>query len=354
MANPFQKSVSPIGLDLGAHSFKAVQLRGEGADQKIVAACCLPRRIPGAALEREELLRLAEGLERQGFLGSDVVVALPPARLMTSVLELPAKAANLPMADIASAEFCRINKKDSDAITLSYWELPPSARASRTTYAIGAGCLSSDADEFLDLVESSGFSVKAMDVASSATARACQSPESETSMTAILDLGWTSAVAIIIKSGIVIYERQINEAGLMHLVTALAAHSSIEARDAQDLIQQVGLLESTEGPGNADDLAGDCRSQISIHCGTMIDEIRQSFSYARHQYPDADLPTLLLTGGGAGIRGLTPFFQQALRLEVRAASPLDCVECIPALRAGATTAVITAMGLARFGAEVPA
>jgi type IV pilus assembly protein PilM len=167
-------------------------------------------------------------------------------------------------------------------------------------------------------------------------------------MTAFLDLGWTAAVALIVKSDTLIYERRIPEAGLAALVKALAEHSEIEPRDAEYLLQRRELRESTS-VASSTEREEDCSSQIAGHCGKMTEELRQSFSYARHQYPDCEMPTLLLTGGGCEIPGLAQFLEKELQLEVRIAEPFAAME-----HAGAPSihSLVTAVGLAQFGTEV--
>jgi len=338
----FTTSAPPIGLDLGSHSIKAVQFDGDHAAGRLIASCCLPRKSPGTPLDLSELQRLCGVLDRQGFQGRDVVVAMPVEKTMTSVLELPARSGELPMEEIACAEFCRIHKTEQDAVSVSYWELPVSTHASRSTYMLAAGWLCSDANEFLDQIENAGFAVAAVDAATSAMVRGCKPQEGE--LTGILDLGWNSAVVGIVKSDVLIYERRIAEAGHAHLVKSFIT-DACDSADAQYLIQKIGL--SDPQPGNTDDLDvhEECRSRVSIHCNKMVDEIRQAFSYAQHQY-QAEMPSLVLTGGGAGILGLPVFLEKSLGTKVCAAEPRD------AFLGRLDPSMMHAIGLARFGCEL--
>ncbi|MDP9175844.1 MAG: pilus assembly protein PilM [Planctomycetota bacterium] len=353
MRLPFARSLSPIGLDLGAHTIKAVQFENKSHAARLVASCCLPRKSPGSPVDRDELSRLAAGLARQGFIGGEVVLAMPASKTLTSVLELPARSSELPMDEIACAEFCRIHKTEPHAITMAYWDLPHSTRASRSTFAMSAGWLSSEAEQFLDMVQDAGLTVVAVDVNSSATARtAGPSSPGNMDMTGILDLGWTSAVASIVRSGTLIYERRIPEAGLIHLVNSFLTDASIDRRDAQYLIEQVGMKDSPQPQSGDADIDADCRAKISAHCVKMDDEIRQALSYACHQYPDDQAPGLLLAGGGACIPELAPFLQKQLRMQVRVADPLAAMSCAPEQKGKVNASMLTAIGLARFGCEM--
>src|SRR5437773_982313 len=97
---------SPIGIDLGAHSIKVVQLRACGDGRwRMHALARLPRATPGAAVQTEEIARLAATLDRAGFTGTRAVLAVPGADLMTGMLELPPRAPGMPFEQIARMEF---------------------------------------------------------------------------------------------------------------------------------------------------------------------------------------------------------------------------------------------------------
>src|SRR5687768_647843 len=117
---------SPIGIDVGSRAVKAVQLeRGcRGGGWRVAAAAAVPRlpadryqagapatsaAAPADAAPADqalaavtapsagELNRLYDTLERQGFSGRQVVLAVPDARLLTSVLEVPARTGQAPV-----------------------------------------------------------------------------------------------------------------------------------------------------------------------------------------------------------------------------------------------------------------
>jgi len=335
---------TPLGLDLGAHSLKAVQLARRGGSWRAIATASIPRTKPGTPLEPADLQRLAETLKRQGFSGRDAIVAVPPALLRSGMLELPSRSAELPFAEIARAEFCRISKCDPEDALVSFWELPPAVRASRATFAMAVGCNGRDADQWIGMVQEAGFEVVALDAGGSALARSCLPlAAAEPDLTAILDVGWSCCVIVITKSGQVIYERRIAESGLGGLVQILAEENELAAPDANNLLQNVGLRSA-----RADDAQIDCRASASRHFARMFEELRQSLSYAGHQYSDASRPLLLLCGGGARIAGLAEFIEADLQLKVRTVDALDVVEAPPALGRLMSSTMLTAIGLARF------
>ena len=118
----------PIGLDIGARQVKAVQLASVGRDgRRVLAAASFPRATPNQPRDADEAARVAEVLDRQGFVGRTVVVGLGPAQLMSSMLELPARAPGVPIEQIARMELARVHGRDAAGFEFAQWEVPSPA-----------------------------------------------------------------------------------------------------------------------------------------------------------------------------------------------------------------------------------
>ena len=83
---PWHRSIGPIGLDLGSHEPRALQLR-VGPDAPLRAA--VARVAPAAGIvERAEAI--AKQMRHAGFTGREVVIGLPPNMARMSVVRVPA------------------------------------------------------------------------------------------------------------------------------------------------------------------------------------------------------------------------------------------------------------------------
>lgn len=304
MRRAFQKT-SPIGLDLGSHSFKAVQLSRSGVAWKVVSSVSLPRRAPAEQLAPAEIQRFKEVLGRRRFIGDDVVVAVPASNLLAAVLEMPVRTANLPVEQITRLEFARVHKQDAALLTMSAWELPPPARASKATYMLAVGAPSAALEAHIDLVESAQFNVVAIDEPYSAAARGCLPDSGHSGLTALIDLGWNAAILVIIHNGAVVYTRKLAEGGLSRLYRSALEASAGETNVVDHEIWQVGFASS--GRSTLDDT--DVLDILDSHVAGLFGEIIQAFSYITHQYPEAVLTDVFLTGGGAMIPGIVERFQ---------------------------------------------
>jgi Tfp pilus assembly PilM family ATPase len=339
---------SPIGLDLGDHSIKAVQLRGDGSRWSLSAATSFVRRNPEKPIDSAEVERLCGVLDRAGFVGRDVVVAAPSTDLMTGILDLPPRSPGVPFDQIARMEFARVHKCEPQSFELSYWDLPTPARAAKGTQVMSVAYAHSAADRYLDVVESAGLNVVAVDSAASAMTRSC-SAFTEIGTTAILDLGHSGASLALTQSGMLTYERRLPDIGLKPLNAALR-----QQLDLGD--EEISYLISVGGFGQPDDRRGAeqfaaARRLLASHFAPLLQDLRLTFTYAEQQYPQAPVKLLLLVGGGAAIAALDQHMQSALDVDVRTVKPSDVLECPPELMDRATSAVMTAVGLAQFDEE---
>jgi type IV pilus assembly protein PilM len=339
---------SPIGLDLGDHSIKAVQLRSEGNRWHLSAATCFTRRNPGKPIDTAEIQRLCGVLDRAGFVGRSAVVAAPVADLMTSMLDLPPRAPGVPFDQIARMEFARVHKCDAQGFELSFWDLPTPARAAKGTQVMAVAYTHTAADRYLDVLESAGLDILTVDSAASAMTRSCAA-FTEIGTTAILDLGHGSASLALTQSGMLTYERRLPDAGMKPLAAAL--RRQLDLGD-----EEIDYLISVGGFGQPDDRRGAeqfaaTRKILAAHFAPLLQELRLTFTYAEQQYPESPVKLLLLVGGGAAIPLLDRHMQESLGVDVRTVKPADVISCSPELLDRATPALMLAVGLAQFSEE---
>jgi Tfp pilus assembly PilM family ATPase len=349
---PASAKRSAIGLDIGSHSLKAAQLVRRSGQWKLESAISLARTNPDAALSVADLSRFRDVLDRRGFVGRDVIIAVPPPLLMSTIMELPARTPGIPLEQIARAEFARVHELDASTLTISTWDLPAPARASKATYMMGAGAVSESLEAHLAMIEDAGFRVTAVDDPASAAARTCTRPAKPGGLTAVLDWGWSSVNLIILQRGLILYVRRLAEAGLSTLRTAC-----IQSLDDNAELVDLALTHPALGSQIGDELAGlaEVNDALSSHLSDLCREIQQAIGYVSHQYSDASDTSMVLTGGGALITGAADRIASLTGLDGRTGRPAvdDGGEKTPADER-LLPVITTAVGLAGFqDLEVP-
>lgn len=370
---------SAIGVDVGARTVKAVQLgrqRWGTGGWRITAAAEMSRDEtaqpvqplhqpshpprPAHVLTANEVQRLMGTLERQGFSGSDVVLAMPNDRVFSSMLELPPRSSQAPIEQIARMEVARAHRFPPDSFEMGCWDLPAAARATKQTPVLTVACTHADAEAVIDPLENEGLNVTALDVRAAALARACAPllVADAGGIIGIVDLGWTGATLALMHQGVAIYGRTLGDCGISKLYHTLATRLGLEIEVIDYLLADSGLTREGGGAAagaghvapsikgkNATDAAG----LIAAHFEAAVHELEVSLSYAQHQYPDTPLSRLLVVGGGGCIRGVTGHLRTTLGIEARAVAPADVAESTGSVSEKCASPALTgALGLAQF------
>ncbi|MCE9591978.1 MAG: pilus assembly protein PilM [Planctomycetes bacterium] len=340
-------SRTAIGVDLGARVVKAIQLAPNGKGWRTIAAAQFALPTGGASLDVAQVRLLSDVLDRQGFRGSELVVAAPASQLITSVLELPARSSGAPLDKIAHAELARMAKLESTGFESSYWELPAPARPTAGTDALAVAMAHTHADALIDLFEAEGLTVCRIDTQAWALTRAC-GPElaAAPALTGVLDIGWEAARLILVHDGVVVFQRSLGEMGLCALHKKAAGEWKLEA----DVVEHVLASACRKGlPGSDAATAADAevRTLVDQYSDSLGAELEASFAYASHRFSDRPVAKLLLVGGGAGLPGMDARLARRHGVETKTISPASVTQVPEALRERAGSAgLMTALGLA--------
>lgn len=332
----------PIGIDLSGRSIKAVQLSGRPGAWRIVAAAQVPRK--AELLPAAEAERLAGVLERQGFAGRAVALAVPDAALLTAVLDLPPRASGAPVEEIARSEVAHIHRREPVSLELSCWELPAPPRGAERTQAMAVACAHQDAEPLLDAFEGAGFEVCALDARSVAISRACATAWApEPALTAVLDAGWDSALLSVVAGGVVVYERSLEACEGSRLHGAMVARAGLPAGLADHVL--AGIASVAEGGAET---VAEARQLIEHHIATVAEQLGLSLSYIAHRYPGLPVGAILVAGEAASLPGLVEGLSSRLEAPARVVAAGDLASGAPA-RGG--SALVGALGLAAGAME---
>ncbi|MEM9413970.1 MAG: pilus assembly protein PilM [Planctomycetota bacterium] len=333
----------PIGLDIGSDTVKAAQLIRNGEGFSAHALASFARREPGAPLSAREAVGIADVLRRRGFVGSRVALSAPEESVVRGLLDLPLKSTEESRERIVRMEIARVHRLPADSFTCCWSQLPAPTYNTGQQQALCWALTHASIDPVLSSLDSAGLKVAAIEPMSAALSRSCASHIPDwTRISAIADLGASSVRVILLYQGRVVHERRLTEWSGAKIADALSEKWSAPRPVAQRAMQRYGV----ERGGTAGVLASETAGTIAGVFDEMIEQITLSFSFVSHQYPDAELGPLLLTGGVAGMPGLAGLLAQALQLEVVPVAPAALLSDCPQGDAASSSAAVAAVGLA--------
>jgi len=357
----FGRSRTAIGIEIGSRNIKAAQLCQSDGQHHIAALSMLPRERPGQQIDHKEILGLKDVLRRQGFCGNDVVLAAPEDKLLRATLELPPQMSDAVVAQIVRMELSRLHKVAPDSFELVYWRQAGPNKSKSVTATIAVACLHEVADAYLSIFQEGGFNVTALDVHSAAAGRACMPLiVPPPAVTGLLDLGWSSTKVLLLWGSTVLYEKFISgfpQSGvpsqcIAQLSARLSEMFGLPEKPAYQVVETIGFGQHSKASGLDRQSVEAIRKMLISFLAMILEELKAPFAYVNHQYPGEGLKRLLLIGEGAGIIGISQYFQDNLGIEVMPAAPSNLVEPPQAgllvLAIGDNPALTVAVGLAKF------
>lgn len=325
---------SAIGLDVGPLWVSAVQVRRDGRSDsapRLRAWQRLARRTPRAEFTADELSRIMDCLERQGFCGREVVLSTPADKLITGVFELPPRGSGAPLDQISRNELARAHRAEPDEIECGWWEVPQGLREVEGSHVIAVGCRHADAEALLDLYAEADVTVCALDAPAAAIARAVERAVAPIpALTALLELERGRVQLAILRGSTVVYERTIPEGGLDKINDRMVKQLSIDQATADHLIERIGLEPAPAYLQDEAELVVESGAIIAEVADLVANEARASSAYAGRRYGQ-DVVRVLVAGEGALVPGIGTRLSRKLEIE---ASILTLADIFPDHPAG--------------------
>jgi len=308
-----------VGLDIGTSAVRAAELEfGSGAPVLVAfGQVGLP---PGAIVDGEVQDRSAVTdaimrLWQNGkFVSKSVVVGIAGLRAITRELDLPW----VPDEDVDSAVRFQSeevipfppDKTILSAQVLADTTAPDGTKMRRVLVAAAHRDL---IDGVVDAVEKAGLVVEGVDLVSSALVRALGDPFAMADRPeAIVSIGAGLTVVVVHQQGRPQFVRTIGTGG--NAATAAVASSlDLPLVDAEALKRRLG---------EASPQVQSAEQAVQASIGELVGEIRNSIQYFATLPGRAPIARVLITGGGARLRGLVRQLQAQVRIPVEHVSPL--------------------------------
>jgi type IV pilus assembly protein PilM len=337
-----------IGVDIGSHSIKAVQLVRSRAGMRVAAAMLLQRDQPGP-ITAELFQQLASALQRQGFRGWRIAIACPPERLLTHLLELPPGLKGEPLAKLARSELRRLARLENDHFEYALKTLPSSARAGTGVSTLAVAATRDATEQLATMAAQAGLELVSVDTHACALARVARSTNT-TGLMILVDLGDASAMITLCSNGQLLYQRSVHDGGLGELRKTVCGKLHLDDNEARSALREIGV--STTAGGSLSPKEIQLRTLIVEHLDLICREIQTSASFAAHRYPDQPIAGVFISGGGAQLPGVHKELADKLGMPVTDLEPARASITDPLATAHPVgSQLVVATGLALAAAE---
>lgn len=329
---------TPVGLDIGESGIRAAQIKQTG-DRFVVAKVIKhewrstePEK-DAAEEEGKRQARVARFVRSANIRKQSVVVELNPPDVECYPLDLPAAVVDSEeskMADLVRWEVDRLLGDGHESVETRHWTLPRTKVPSPTVMAAAA---QTDAvASLVDLCDASGVYCQSVEPASVALARfgGLLNDWSADEVWGVLDLGATETRLVLCVEGVPTVVRRVGAGGRAWTVqVADSLKVGLRAAEIQKCEEGISLARCGEGsrsPGNpvlpapARDVASILLGALRNELRSVASEIERSYEYALSCYPQRRAGSLILVGGGAAMRNLPEFLDEALSIPVARAS----------------------------------
>lgn len=304
-----------FALDIGTTAVRIVQLSGGGDSWRLAKYASVPVDIKIATSDApEDQRRLAEvittAIGQSGVRTRDVVLGIPSNRMFATIVELP----DMPSAELASTIKYQAEQyipMSLDEAKIDWAVVGPSPKDDTKKEILLASVSNTFSEQRLDLVESLGLNVLAMEPDSLAICRSLL-PKGVSGSNLIVEVSDFSSDIVMAMGDTPRLIRSV-PTGFRSLVKATVQNLNVEEQQAEQFISKFGV-DPTKLEG-----------QVARALDTTIDqfssEVVKSIKFYQTKYPSTTITTAMLSGYAGTIPGLGDYLSKKINLPVQAATP---------------------------------
>jgi len=314
-----KKSKAVIGIDIGTHSVKLVELAGTIASPRVVAWAVVP--LPAGAFSENAIANadlvadaLNEAMIKSGAKGEIAAVAVSSSHAITKVLGMPSDIGELELEEQISIEALHFIPYPIDEVNLDFEVIGKSETNDSENDVLLVACRRSIVDDYIDLVENSSLELNYVDIDTYALERVYRSQNSLGAQSdhpvAVFDIGSSSSHLMVMDNSRVLYSRHQNF-GSAQLVKLIRKEYGVSADEAEE------ILSSSQPPGDF----------LTAVQEPFVEMLRQEvsralqFFYSSSAYSNID--SVVLSGACCALTGLAGDLEVKLRAKVSVLNPIS-------------------------------
>ncbi len=318
MNSLFSKSENLVGLDVGSHSVKLVEVNSSGEAPKLVnmGVAPLPRdsfvegRLAKPELVAEAIRSLATHLKVKR---KSVAVSISGYDVMIKKIELPTMTED-ELAERMQSELGQYIPYNIEEVDVDYQVIDVSKNRPNFMDVLLVAAKKESISDFNNLLRLAGFEPLVVDVdffaLSNSFEATCGFGEERV---ALLDLGANKSLLNIAHRGLPVFTRSISIGG-NQLTDAIKDTFSIGFEEAESV-----KLGDSQGKYPAKDLEEIFVSTVS----GWVTQCQRALDFYYHNFPEDKVGSIYLSGGSCKIPGLDKVLHEHLDLPVEVFNPVS-------------------------------
>ena len=307
-----------IGLDIGFSTIKIVALEKGKQSTRLLSLGSIAAPMPGMISDSETDLEVVATAIKKLIAaakidGQDFIIGLPESKVFTRVIDdLPYLTDQELTSAIkyASEEFIPMPLTE---VNLNWQVLFRSKDAGQAkTVVLVIASPKNVVAKYVKVLTLAGLRPKAMETEIIAVTRSLVGNNPFSPATLVVQLGATTTDFAAVSKGLIWLTRSISSGGTL-LSRALAQQFNFEITQAEEYKKVYGLSH--------DQLEGKVYGALKPVIDIIAGEGKKAIQAFEQKYPQNPIKRIVLSGGGAKMPGLVPYFANFFALEVQEADP---------------------------------
>lgn len=310
---------SAIGLDIGSHSIKLVELLEDKSVYTLHAAGLVPNpskiQSSNDKKDKEAVAIAIKKLFADAVVSGRMVnIALPESQVFTRVIQMP----RLSERELSSAirwEAEQYVPLPLEQVSLDYSLLEDGATAQTSSDTMDVLLVASPKiliEKYVEILELADLSIAVAETEILAATRAMARTITNVKNAIILSLGAQTSDMAIVRNGTLAFTRSISVGGEA-LSRALSQGFGFEQHQAEEFKRTYGLEK--------DKLEGKIVAATKPVMDTIVGEMKRAIAFFQERYKDERVQVVLLSGGTARLPGLVVYMAEQLGIETQIANP---------------------------------
>lgn len=288
-----KKDTDFFGLDIGSTAIRVVQLKNDGESHSLVTYGSMEiedniSRSDSAADKKKLANAIKELLQNTKVSTNNVVAGLPSDKVFTSIVSMP----KVTQQELSKAiqyqadQYIPMPVKDAQID----WTVLDEDDGSGQTNVLLVAAQKNHTETLLDMLESIGLEVKAIEPDAVATTRSVMSRTAENTV-AIIDVGAYSSDIIVAHNRNPWVVRSVPVGGNT-LIKAASKNLNVDEEQAGQFVRKFGLTQNK--------LEGQVYKALKPSVSSLTDEVSKSIKFYNSRYQNNAIEKIILTGGITG------------------------------------------------------